>query len=757
MAELNNQEFRRRLPLWKSRIVFKFMMISFPFLVLISLALLLIAPYWYEKHTLQDVQDKARSISRIASYSLAPAVVFEDLEGIRDVLTSLSQNHEVYYILVFDRNGREMSRFLRDKNIIINWDEIRKNGYTSNKQIWNTYSEIRHQEKAVGYLALGFSMVEIYAQINRIRRLIALASVLMFGLGLILIYFLSSLTTRPLRQMTKTVREIASGDLSKRAPVTSSDEVGILASSFNLMLDKLKQTLDFLQEARENLEKRVEERTAELKKQMEEKEAIARKLKESEELFRHMVENLGEAVVIADSEQNFLFANPAANVIFEEFDTGLVGKNLNDYLSPDQAELVVRQTLRRKQGQKDIYELEISLKNGRKKTLLVNAVPQFDSQGNYVSTLALMTDITDKKREEKALAEAKSQLEKAIAELKKANQEASILVEMGDAFQLASSEQEVINIALAFGQKLFPEESGLLYLRDEKVNFLNLVGHWNLTQPYSELIGLDDCWAIRRGTPYFVLNPGREILCPHIKEAEVIKAPVACLPLNSSGETLGLLVIYCCHNEDVDAASPAEEYIGYKRRMMVTFSQRLAMAVANTRLQEHLKELSIRDPLTGLYNRRYLEETLEREFIRASRAQKPVSIIMLDIDHFKKFNDTYGHEAGDYVIQAIAGTITKAVRAEDIVCRYGGEEFTVILPGLEFDKAIKRAEIILDLVRHLELNFAGSLLRNLSVSAGVASFPEHGQKWPQVLQMADLALLKAKSEGRDRVKGAEKL
>ncbi len=757
MAEVNNREPERRLPLWKSRIVFKFMMISFPFLVLISLALFLIAPYWYEKHTLRDMQDKALSISRIASYSLAPAVVFEDQEGIREVLASLSQNHEVDYILVFDRNGQEMSRFLRNKSTIINADEIKKNGYTLDKQVWNTYSEIRHQEKTVGYLAIGFSMVEVYAQINRIRSLIAMASVLMFSLGLILIYFLSSLTTRPLRQMTKTVREIAAGDLTKRAPVTSSDEVGILASSFNLMLDKLKQTLDHLQEAQENLEKRVEERTSELKKQMEEKEAIAQKLKEREELFRHMVENLGEAVVIADEEQNFIFANPAANIIFEEFETGLVGKNLKNYLSEDQKELVERQTARRKQGQKDIYELEITLKDGRKKTLLVNAVPQFDNQGNFVSTLALMTDITDKKREEKALAEAKSQLEKAIAELKRANQEASILVEMGDAFQLASSENEVVSIALAFGQKLFPEESGLLYLRDEKANFLNLVGNWNMTHQSSELIELDDCWAIRRGTPYFVLDPEKELLCPHLKESEAIKSPVACLPLNSGGETLGLLVIYCCHNEGPDTASPAEEYIGYKRRMMVTFSQRLAMAVANTRLQEHLKELSIRDPLTGLYNRRYLEETLEREFIRAGRAQKPVSIIMLDIDHFKKFNDTYGHEAGDYVLQAIAGTIRKAVRAEDIVCRYGGEEFTVILPGLELGKAIRRAEIILDLVRHLELNFAGSLLKNLTVSAGVASFPEHGQKWPDVLQMADLALLKAKSEGRDRVKVAEKI
>lgn len=746
----------RRLPAWKTRIVFKFMMISLPFLTLISLALFLIAPYWYREHTLRDIQNKAGAISRIASYSLAPAVVFEDAQSMQEVLNSLSQNEEINYILVFDRDGRELSRFTRPGISTPDPFELKNQGYSADRQTWNVYSEIKHEDKVIGHLAIGFSLVEVYAQINRIRRLIALASIIMFGLGLLIIYLLSLLTTRPLRQMTRTVRQIAEGDLSQRAPVTSSDEVGLLASSFNLMVDKLKQTLDHLQEARENLEKRVEERTAELKEQMEQKEAIARKLRESEELFRSMVENLGEAVVIADEEQNFLFANPAANLIFEEFETGLVGKSLNEYLSPDQREMVVRQTARRKRGLRDVYELEITLKDGQKKTLLVNAVPQFDPQGNYLSTLAVMTDITEKKKEEKSLAEAKAQLESAYAKLKRNNEEAARLVEMGDAFQLANSEKEIVDIALSFGQKIFPADSGFIYLKEENESFLHLAGSWNSKHHFPELVELDDCWAIRKGTPYFVVNPDSELLCPHLKHSDEVKNPVACLPLNSGGETLGLLVVFCCQDEQ-PGGSNLEEEIEYKKQKLVTFSQRVAMALANVRLQEHLKELSIRDPLTGLYNRRYLEETLEREFIRARRARQPVSIIMLDIDHFKKFNDTYGHEAGDYVLQAIAGTIKKAVRAEDIICRFGGEEFTIILPGLELDRAVKRAELILDMVRHLELKFAGSLLSHLTVSAGVASFPEHGQKWSEVLQAADLALLKAKSEGRNRVIAAEKI
>ena len=599
---------------------------------------------------------------------------------------------------------------------------------------------------------MGFSLAEVYRQIKYIRQLITLVSALIFGLGLLLIYVMSSLTTRPLRRMTKTVQEISSGDLSKRTEVASGDEVGTLAKSFNLMVDRLHQSLSSLQEARENLEKKVEERTTELKQQIEEKERISLKLKESEELFRNMVENLGEAVVIADADQNFLFANQAANRFFEEFETGLVGKNLKDYLSSDQQQLVSWQTARRKRGLRDVYELEIKLKDGRKKTLLVNAVPQLDQQGNFDSTLALMTDITEKKKEEAALAEAKARLEKAYAELKKNNEEASLLVEMGDAFQLASSEEEIISIVINFSRQIFPDDSVLLYLRPGKGNFMQLRGSSNLKEAAEEFINLNDCWAIRKSAPYFVLDPASELICPHLKTSSPPNRPVACLPLNSYGENLGLLVVFCCQEESGKEAGPeVESLMTSKKQLLITFSQRVAMALSNLRLRQKLQEQSIRDPLTGLYNRRYLEETLERELLRAKRARHPVSVIMVDIDHFKKFNDNYGHEAGDFILQAVARTIQKSVRAEDIVCRYGGEEFTVILPGLELKKAVSRAELILDSVRHLEINYGGSVLKNLTISAGVAVFPEHGENWPELLQAADTSLLQAKSQGRNRV------
>ncbi|MBC7349174.1 MAG: diguanylate cyclase [Candidatus Aminicenantes bacterium] len=752
MTKTISSSLLNRLFPWRTKIVFKFMLISIPFLALISLSLFILAPYWYKQNSLRALEDKSRSLGTIAAYSLAPAIVFEDSQGMNEIISSLSQSPEVDYILVFNSQGQEIARFTRSDNLTINPEEIRQTGHLYDNQVWNYYAPINHQDQIAGYLAMGFSLTEVYRQIEYIRQLITLVSVLIFGLGLFLIYIMSYLTTRPLRRMTKTVQEISSGDLSKRTEVTSNDEVGTLAKSFNLMVDRLHQTLSSLQEARGNLEKKVEERTTELKQQIEEKERISLKLKESEELFRSMVENLGEAVVIVDADENFIFANQAANQIFEEFETGLTGKNLKDYLPSDQQQLVEWQTARRKGGLIDVYELEITLKDGRKKTLLVNAVPQFDRAGNYVSTLAVMTDITGKKKEEAILAEAKASLEKAYAELKKNNEEASLLVEMGDALQLASSEEEIINIVINFARQLLPKDAVLFYLRPDKENFMQLCSSFNLKQPAEEFINLTDCWAIRKSSPYFMLDPASELVCPHLKTSRPPDKPVACLPLSSFGENLGLLVVFCCQEESKKlAGQEIENLMASKKRLLVTFSQRVTMALSNFRLRQSLQEQSIRDPLTGLYNRRYLEETLERELLRAKRAGNPVSVIMLDIDHFKKFNDTYGHEAGDLILQAVARTVQKSVRAEDIVCRYGGEEFTVILPGLELKKAVNRAELILDAVRHLEIKYGDSVLKSLTISAGVAVFPDHGKNWPELFQAADAALLQAKSQGRNRV------
>jgi diguanylate cyclase (GGDEF)-like protein len=168
-----------------------------------------------------------------------------------------------------------------------------------------------------------------------------------------------------------------------------------------------------------------------------------------------------------------------------------------------------------------------------------------------------------------------------------------------------------------------------------------------------------------------------------------------------------------------------------------------------------LREQSVRDALTGLFNRRYLEETLARELRRAERSETAVGIIMLDIDHFKRFNDSHGHAAGDAVLRALGGFLLASVRSADIACRYGGEEFTLILLDASRQMVEGRAERLREDARNLHVQFEGKALEAVTLSLGVSFFPDHGSTGPAVLRAGDAALYRAKREGRDRVVVAE--
>ena len=763
----------------RSSIVLKFMLVSLPLLILACLALVILGPRLYRLSFLRNLQDKASSIGQIASYSLAPAIIFDDRDNMIEVLNSLSQIPEIDYILVFDASGQELVRYQRPLNppeapssesiskiqpapstqvpltspssTLPPLAELTRTALTSDGLYYNLYTGIEHEGEPVGSFSVGFSLKLVKTEMARINRVFLMTSLLIFAFGFLTIYFLSVLVTRPLRKMARTVNEIAAGNLNLRLEVTSSDEVGQLASIFNYGLDELQKTMKNLEEAKETLEKKVEERTAELQRQVEETEAIARKLRESEELFRSMVESLGEAVVIVDPDERFIFANPAARRIFNDTENKLEGRSLSEFTSREDFERLRQQTRRRQLGFHDTYDLQLTLPDGTKKVVIVNAAPRVDADGRFSGVLAVLTEITERKKQEKALAEAKDKLEKAIAELEQRNKDIVQLVEMGEAISLARSEKEAIDIIINYAEKLFSEDSGLFYLRPEKENFIELTSAWNLSQKIGPILNLEDCWALRKSSPHFVDPDTGAFLCPHFRDIVKLPARTACLPLISGGETIGLLAVICCSREE---ASDLLEFEA-RKSLLTVFSQRVASSLANIRLRESLRQQSIRDPLTGIFNRRYLEETLQREFSRARRLNQPLSIIMFDIDHFKAVNDSYGHEAGDVVLQSIARELQSIVRTEDIVCRFGGEEFVVVMPGMDFKKAAARASLILQAVRNLELLVGETKLIKITMSAGVASFPSHGKTPAEVLQAADQALFQAKKLGRDRVVEAE--
>ena len=211
------------------------------------------------------------------------------------------------------------------------------------------------------------------------------------------------------------------------------------------------------------------------------------------------------------------------------------------------------------------------------------------------------------------------------------------------------------------------------------------------------------------------------------------------------GEVLAVLHVQLSRNSEPSAQGADSQ------GLLRVFTEHMALALSNLNLRIALRQHSIRDPLTGLFNRRYLEETLVTETERSKRDVAPFSIIMLDLDQFKRFNDKHGHEAGDAVLQTVGKYLLRHVRGGDIACRYSGEEFTMVLPGAGSQEAFQRAEQLCEGVRTLRVEFRGQALGPLTLSAGVATYPDQGETGEHVQQAADLALYAAKADGRDRV------
>jgi diguanylate cyclase (GGDEF)-like protein/PAS domain S-box-containing protein len=180
-------------------------------------------------------------------------------------------------------------------------------------------------------------------------------------------------------------------------------------------------------------------------------------------------------------------------------------------------------------------------------------------------------------------------------------------------------------------------------------------------------------------------------------------------------------------------------------------TERIQVQNALLKSEARLREQSVRDHLTGLFNRRYMEETLERELLRASRKQLSLGIIMLDVDDFKQWNDTCGHAAGDAILRELGNLLLENVRGEDIPCRYGGDEFIIVLPDASKEMTRERAKLICKHVKRFHLQFEGQIREAVSLSLGVAAFPENGSTSTAVLRAADAALYNAKRKGRGRL------
>ncbi|MDO8848677.1 MAG: diguanylate cyclase [Coriobacteriia bacterium] len=366
---------------------------------------------------------------------------------------------------------------------------------------------------------------------------------------------------------------------------------------------------------------------------------------------------------------------------------------------------------------------------------------------NLRAALSSLHDrIEEQTATEEVLAEANSELQSLLERARRSGNEMDLAGEMDALLQADLSWSEAYAVIANYGQQLFAGFQGALYLFDGDGPVLARAVEWGNAEPLAERYDVDECWSLRTAHAHWTrFNEPDLPSCDHVHAAGACSA---CVPLVAHGERLGTIVLVGCSGSDPCAEPGSYEH---GRAILASFAGRVALAISNMQLRETLREQALRDPLTGLYNRRPMEEGLKREIARAGRESAPLVVGFVDIDHFKDFNDTYGHEAGDYVLKQVAGYLRDHTRAGDLVSRYGGEEFVAVWLGADLATAFARAESLREGVEALHLEFRGEPLGAVTLSIGMSLLGEHGDSAEALLSAADGALYEAKGDGRNVV------
>jgi len=356
--------------------------------------------------------------------------------------------------------------------------------------------------------------------------------------------------------------------------------------------------------------------------------------------------------------------------------------------------------------------------------------------------LFLFRDAARRRLDETHLSAAKAQLEATVRKLTTRAQESSLLTNARDELQLCMTAKQAHESVVRHMHMLLPGTSGATLVINNSRRMVEIAATWGEATRLLDGFAPDACCGLRAGRARW-RKPGKaELNCMHF----VGSAPdnYLCVPLAAHGETQGF--VFVC-SDTPESLVIAEE----RTPLIVELAELASLSIASLNLRAKLEGQSIRDGLTGLFNRNFMEIALERELHRAARQGTPVAVMMLDVDHFKLMNDTFGHEAGDIVLREVAECFRRSLRDEDIICRYGGEEFVVIMPDANEETAVRRAEMIRSAVSEIRTHYRGELLGSVTISVGIAMYPDAGKDGGNLIQVADGALYRAKHAGRNQV------
>ena len=481
-----------------------------------------------------------------------------------------------------------------------------------------------------------------------------------------------------------------------------------------------------------------------------ERRRVGEELNERTLFLNSLVENSPFGIVVQDLSGAVQICNDAFANLFGYQRAEVVGRNLDELtVSPESRQAASALTVQVNSGR----EVHQTLSRKRKDASLIDvdthAIPMVQG-GQVRAVYVIYNDVSLQVRAATEATEHARSLNELVSELQRRTNEMTALNELGSLLQSSATVDEVFAVVGSAGKKLFATSiGGALYLFKSSRNLLEWSASWGIADNSEKIFAPSACWSLRRGQPHWSESMEGNIRCAHLKDASV--ANYLCVPLIAQGDTLGVLQLVYGLKQNGAGAAEIDGMHSSERHLGVAAASQIALSLASLRLRESLRDQSIRDPLTGLFNRRFMQECLDRELLRGTRKNRSLAVIFIDVDHFKRFNDVFGHEAGDQVLRSMGDFFRSHFRGDDIICRYGGEEFAIILPESSAQDAASRAELLRISARTLKLKHNDVILDPVTLSAGIAGFPEHASSARELLQVADACLYEAKKSGRDRI------
>jgi diguanylate cyclase (GGDEF)-like protein len=494
--------------------------------------------------------------------------------------------------------------------------------------------------------------------------------------------------------------------------------------------------------------------------------AVEKEMRRQRAMLRSVLNSMGEGVAVVDETADFTLFNPAAERLLGLQSTDRNAKewatHFHAYKADQKTAFPVNDLPLYKVLRDQVAEpAEVWVPDAQSPThspsttspqqgswIRVSARPLESEEGFIKGGVAVFGDVSQQKNAETALRKAQENLQAALHDAERRERESAQLNQLSELLQSCHSLEESFKFIEHSLQQLFPYGiGGSVCLTSASRNLVESVGTWG--EPASATVfSPDECWALRRGRLHRSDEKSPVLRCPHLSANATDR--VLCIPLAAQGETLGVISINA-NPEAVDNQGKTEADAAARFALAERAGQQISLALANLQLRETLRNQSIRDALTGLYNRRYMEESLARELHRAKRKKSALAILMIDVDHFKRFNDTMGHETGDLLLRKFGEYLRSNIRADDIACRYGGEEFALILPDAGLDGVLVRAEALREGAAQLTIDSGIRPAMHITISAGIAIFPDNGLSGEELLRTADAALYQAKSAGRNQV------